>query len=98
MFKQVDFMMVVVSDMSRSVIFYRDKLGLPQPDSIDASGESVAALPLVRVARLIMETVSDDDLVQLYRRSILIAARAATTIVAPPQNLNRPSTLYACRP
>jgi len=29
MFKQVDFMMVVVSDMSRSVIFYRDKLGLP---------------------------------------------------------------------
>ena len=29
MFKQVDYTMVVVSDMSRSVEFYRDKLGLP---------------------------------------------------------------------
>ncbi len=29
MLKQVDYMMVVVSDMPRSVIFYRDKLGLP---------------------------------------------------------------------
>ena len=29
MFKQVDYMMVVVSDMPRSVEFYRDKLGLP---------------------------------------------------------------------
>ena len=29
MFKQVDYVMVVVSDMPRSVAFYRDKLGLP---------------------------------------------------------------------
>ena len=28
MFKQVDYVMVVVSDMARSVAFYRDKLGL----------------------------------------------------------------------
>jgi catechol 2,3-dioxygenase-like lactoylglutathione lyase family enzyme len=28
MFKQVDYVMVVVSDMPRSVAFYRDKLGL----------------------------------------------------------------------
>ena len=28
MFKQVDYVMVVVSDMSRSVKFYRDQLGL----------------------------------------------------------------------
>jgi|SRR2546429_4105708 len=29
MFKQIDYVMVYVSDMKRSVQFYRDKLGLP---------------------------------------------------------------------
>ena len=29
MFKQIDYTMVVVSDMDRSVEFYRDKLGIP---------------------------------------------------------------------
>ena len=29
MFKQMDYTMVVVSDMQRSVEFYRDKLGVP---------------------------------------------------------------------
>lgn len=29
MFKQIDYAMVVVSDMGRSVEFYRDKLGIP---------------------------------------------------------------------
>ena len=29
MFKQIDYTMVVVSDMERSVEFYRDKLGIP---------------------------------------------------------------------
>jgi catechol 2,3-dioxygenase-like lactoylglutathione lyase family enzyme len=29
MFKQVDYVMVTVSDMSRSIEFYRDKLGFP---------------------------------------------------------------------
>lgn len=29
MFKQIDYTMVVVSDMQRSVEFYRDKLGIP---------------------------------------------------------------------
>jgi lactoylglutathione lyase len=29
MFKQIDYTMVIVSDMQRSVEFYRDKLGLP---------------------------------------------------------------------
>jgi lactoylglutathione lyase len=29
MFKQIDYTMVVVSDMNRSVEFYRDKLGIP---------------------------------------------------------------------
>ena len=29
MFKQIDYTMVIVSDMQRSVEFYRDKLGIP---------------------------------------------------------------------
>ncbi len=29
MFKQIDYTMVVVSDMERSIEFYRDKLGIP---------------------------------------------------------------------
>ena len=29
MFKQIDYTMVVVSDMDKSVEFYRDKLGIP---------------------------------------------------------------------
>ncbi len=29
MFKQVDYVMVVVSDMKRSISFYRDQLGVP---------------------------------------------------------------------
>ena len=29
MFKQIDYTMVIVSDMGRSVEFYRDKLGIP---------------------------------------------------------------------
>ncbi len=73
-----------------SIAVLRDKLNLPQPDAIDASSGSVAALPLVRVPRLIMETVNDGDLVQLYRRSILIAARAATSILAQ-EAVHRPS-------
>jgi len=29
MFKQIDYTMIIVSDMARSVEFYRDKLGIP---------------------------------------------------------------------
>jgi len=29
MFKQIDYTMVIVSDMARSIAFYRDKLGIP---------------------------------------------------------------------
>lgn len=65
-----------------SIAVLRDKLGLPQPEPIAATGGGVAALSLVRVTRLEMGTVSDDDLVQLYRRSVLLAARIVTTLVA----------------
>ena len=54
-------------------------------------------LSLVRVPRLVMETVTDDDLIQLYRRSILLAARTATTIVAQ-EAVRRPSVAVSIQP
>jgi len=49
MFKQLDYTMIVVSDMQRSVEFYRDKLGIPlkfqSPDWTEfATGTTTLAL------------------------------------------------------
>src|ERR1043165_395069 len=49
MFKQVDYTMIIVSDMQRSVEFYRDKLGIPlkfqSPDWTEfATGTTTLAL------------------------------------------------------
>ena len=49
MFKQIDYTMVIVSDMQRSVEFYRDKLGIPlkfqSPDWTEfATGATTLAL------------------------------------------------------
>jgi catechol 2,3-dioxygenase-like lactoylglutathione lyase family enzyme len=49
MFKQLDYTMIVVSDMQRSVEFYRDKLGIPMkfqsPDWTEfATGTTTLAL------------------------------------------------------
>jgi catechol 2,3-dioxygenase-like lactoylglutathione lyase family enzyme len=49
MFKQLDYTMIIVSDMHRSVEFYRDKLGLPlkfqSPDWTEfATGTTTLAL------------------------------------------------------
>ena len=44
-----------------------------------------------------MNTISDDDLIQLYRRSILIAARAATSILAR-EAIHRPSIAASIPP
>jgi len=49
MFKQIDYTMIVVSDMQRSVEFYRDKLGIPlkfqSPDWTEfATGATTLAL------------------------------------------------------
>lgn len=73
-----------------SIAVLRDKLGLPQPESIDPTAVGVADLPLVRVPRLRLEAVTDDDLVALYRRSVLVAARAATVLLAR-EAVRRPS-------
>jgi hypothetical protein len=73
-----------------SIAVLRDKLGLPQPATIEAAGMDVARLPMVRVPRLTLEPVSDEDLVQLYRRSVLVAARPATVKLAR-EVVSRPS-------
>ena len=49
MFRQIDYTMIVVSDMQRSVEFYRDKLGIPlkfeSPDWTEfATGTTTLAL------------------------------------------------------
>ncbi len=68
----------------------RRKLNLPQPDLIEPGGQIMSALPLVRVPRLNVEALSDDDLIILYRRSILVGAQAATLRLAG-EAVRRPS-------
>ena len=68
----------------------RQDLGLPQPEPIDGSGRDVTDLPLVRVPRLKMEDVSDEDLVQLYRRALMTGAQTAVSHVAR-EAVRRPS-------
>ncbi len=75
---------------SETIVELREKLGLPQPEPIDPGSESVSALPLVRVPRLKLEAVSDDDLVQLYRRAVLANAQGVVVPVAEEAVL-RPS-------
>jgi hypothetical protein len=65
-----------------SIAELREKLKLPQPETINPDGQPMSGLPLVRVQRLNVEALSDDDLVILYRRSILVGASAATVRLA----------------
>ena len=60
----------------------RGKLELPQPEPIEPAGAAMNGLPLVRVSRLNLAAVSDDDLSVLYRRSILVGAQAASLKLA----------------
>lgn len=60
----------------------RDALGLEQPAPIEPEGIDAYYFPLVRVPRLAVERLSDDDLVQLYRRAVLAGADAAIVALA----------------
>jgi hypothetical protein len=68
----------------------RKKLGLPTPEPIEPAEGGVSTLPIVRVPRLQTDRVSDDDLVALYRRAMLIGANAATVHLAQ-EVVRRPS-------
>ena len=79
------------SDRDREAVAeLRTALGLPQPEPIDPAIVDVSELPLVRVPRLKTESVSDDDLVQLYRHALLTGAQAATKYLAR-EAVRRPS-------
>jgi tetratricopeptide (TPR) repeat protein len=75
---------------AESIAELRRELQLPQPEPIVPDGQPVSGLPLVRVPRLKVEAVSDDDLVILYRRSILVGAQAVTLRLAR-EAVTRPS-------
>ncbi len=67
----------------------RQKLGLPSLDAIDPQGASLNELPLVRLGRVDVKRLSDEDLVDLYRRADhyrhIVALRAlANEIIARP--------------
>jgi hypothetical protein len=68
----------------------RRELGLPQPEPIDPGNESVSELRLSRVPRLKIDLVTDEDLVPLYRRSLMTAAPAAIACLAQ-EAVRRPS-------
>jgi hypothetical protein len=55
----------------------RGCLGLPVLGPVEPSEHLVASLPLVRLARLTIEQLSDDDLVLAYRRAAAFAVRKA---------------------
>jgi hypothetical protein len=73
-----------------SIVELRGKLGLPQPETIDPTGRPMNGLPLVRVGRLKLDAVSDEDLSILYRRAVLIGAQAALARLAR-EAVRRPS-------
>jgi tetratricopeptide (TPR) repeat protein len=68
----------------------RDDLGLPQPEPIEPAQLPASTLPLVRVPRLKIEALSDDDLVILYSRAVMVGANAALVILAR-EAVRRPS-------
>jgi hypothetical protein len=68
----------------------RKDLNLPQPEPIEPGEGRVSGLPLVRVPWLNVAAVSDDDLVQLYRRAVLAGAQAAIVKIAQ-EAVRRPS-------
>lgn len=67
---------------TESVAALRTSLGLPQPDPIQADAQPAVGLPLVRVARLDVSSLADDDVVLLFHRAISTGAGAATAILA----------------
>ena len=72
--------MVLESSSNSDVISFDEltaQLGLPVAGDIDPTGLDVRDLPLVRLHRLMVEKLSDDDLLHVYQRAVLPQARRA---------------------
>ncbi len=68
----------------------RRNLNLPLPAPLEPAADDASDLPMVRIPRLKLKEVSDDDLTSLYRRSLLVGADAATAALAR-EAVTRPS-------
>jgi hypothetical protein len=68
----------------------RRDLELPQPEPIEPGDQPASTFPLVRVPRLKVDSLSDDDLVILYSRSVMVGASAALVLLAR-EVVRRPS-------
>lgn len=55
----------------------RSKLGLPTLEVIDALETPITSLPLIRLARVEVTKISDDDVLAGYRRAVSFGAQAA---------------------
>jgi hypothetical protein len=55
----------------------RAELGLPTLETIDATETPITGLPLVRLARVDVANISDDDVLSGYRRAVSFGAQAA---------------------
>jgi len=67
----------------------RRNLGLPEAGPIDGSRANLPALPLARMARVDVKTLSDDQLVDLYRRAdhyrnVAALRKLAAELIARP--------------
>jgi hypothetical protein len=78
------------SHHGESIAALRHSLDLPEPDEIDATDLNLSELPLVRIPQLKLQTVSDDDLVLLYRRSLIAGVAFALSPLAR-ESLRRPT-------
>ncbi|MEX2175172.1 MAG: hypothetical protein WD872_12490 [Pirellulaceae bacterium] len=72
----------------------RRSLGLPTSDPLDPEGMRVASLTPAQQTRLVTAKVSDEDLVMLYRRALMIGAprlvkKLASEVVSRPNLDNR---------
>jgi hypothetical protein len=55
----------------------RQHIGLPVAAPIPAAGVDIMKFPMIRVARLVLADIADEDLIQLYQRAAMMAyARA----------------------
>jgi hypothetical protein len=78
----------------------RTKLGLPTLGPIDANRQPIADLPVTRLSRVILEGLSDDDLIVVYYRAAAFAIRPAlrkfaTAIVERPSLADSSERLHA---
>jgi hypothetical protein len=75
---------------TESITELRRKLNLPQPEPIQPNTQPAISMPLVRISRLQIGALPDEDLVTLYHRAVMAGAGAAIAALAR-EAVKRPS-------